>query len=150
MAYQKPYPMIAYSVANYGPHFVSFWQMQFELSHCLLFQPQIFPFLNPFLPLISRNVGPHIINYIKYTPSSGTSPPLGRSPRAERNWGRNPRWKGGGGDSAYEKGGDARRKFWIKPLKETDLAWSKLFLTLKRDHVKTQTIYIFIFFRVIP
>ena len=26
-----------------------------------------------------------------------------------------------GGDSAYETGGDARRKFWIKPLKETDL-----------------------------
>ena len=26
-----------------------------------------------------------------------------------------------GGDSAYERGGDARRKFWIKPLKETDL-----------------------------
>ena len=28
---------------------------------------------------------------------------------------------GGGGDSAYERGGDARRKIWIKPLKETDL-----------------------------
>ena len=28
---------------------------------------------------------------------------------------------GGGGDSAYERGGDARRKFWINPLKETDL-----------------------------
>ena len=27
----------------------------------------------------------------------------------------------GGGDSAYERGWDARRKFWIKPLKETDL-----------------------------
>ena len=27
----------------------------------------------------------------------------------------------GGGNSAYERGGDARRKFWIKPLKETDL-----------------------------
>ena len=26
-----------------------------------------------------------------------------------------------GGDSAYERGGDARRKFWIKSLKETDL-----------------------------
>ena len=26
-----------------------------------------------------------------------------------------------GGDSAYERGGDARRKFWIKPLEETDL-----------------------------
>ena len=28
---------------------------------------------------------------------------------------------GGGGDSAYERGGDARQKFWIKPLKETNL-----------------------------
>ena len=28
---------------------------------------------------------------------------------------------GGGGDSAYEGGGDACRKFWIKPLKETNL-----------------------------
>ena len=27
----------------------------------------------------------------------------------------------GGRDSAYERGKDARRKFWIKPLKETDL-----------------------------
>ena len=26
-----------------------------------------------------------------------------------------------GGDSAYERGEDAGRKFWIKPLKETDL-----------------------------
>ena len=26
-----------------------------------------------------------------------------------------------GGNSAYERGGDARRKFWIKPPKETDL-----------------------------
>ena len=29
--------------------------------------------------------------------------------------------EGGGGDSAYERGEDARRKFWIKPLKVTDL-----------------------------
>ena len=28
---------------------------------------------------------------------------------------------GGVEDSAYERGGDSRRKFWIKPLKETDL-----------------------------
>ena len=27
----------------------------------------------------------------------------------------------GGGNSAYEVGGDTHRKFWIKPLKETDL-----------------------------
>ena len=27
----------------------------------------------------------------------------------------------GGGDSAYERGGEASRKFWIKPLEETDL-----------------------------
>ena len=45
-----------------------------------------------------------------------------------------------GVDSAYERGGDARRKFWIKPLKETDLGVAQAFLTPKRDHVKTQTI----------
>ena len=28
---------------------------------------------------------------------------------------------GGGRDSAYERGGDGRRKFGIKPLKETNL-----------------------------
>ena len=34
---------------------------------------------------------------------------------------------GGGGDSAYERGGDARRKFGIKPLKETDLEVAQAF-----------------------
>ena len=34
---------------------------------------------------------------------------------------------GGGGDSAYEGGGDALRKFWIKPLKETDLGVAQAF-----------------------
>ena len=49
-----------------------------------------------------------------------------------------------GGDSAYERGGDARRKFLIKPLKETDLGVAQaFFLTPKRDHVETQTIYTF-------
>ena len=33
----------------------------------------------------------------------------------------------GGGDFAYEKGGDARRKFWIKPLKGTDLGVAQAF-----------------------
>ena len=28
---------------------------------------------------------------------------------------------GVGFDSAYERGGDGRRQFWIKPLKETNL-----------------------------
>ena len=31
--------------------------------------------------------------------------------------------RGGGRDSAYERGGDGRRKFWIKPLKGTDLGF---------------------------
>ena len=35
--------------------------------------------------------------------------------------------RGGGGDSAYERGGDARRKIWIKPVKETDLAAAQAF-----------------------
>ena len=34
----------------------------------------------------------------------------------------------GGRGSAYEKGGDARQKFWIKPLKETDRGVAQAFL----------------------
>ena len=34
---------------------------------------------------------------------------------------------GGGGDSACEGGGDARRKFWIEPLEETDLGVAQAF-----------------------
>ena len=33
----------------------------------------------------------------------------------------------GGGDSAYERGGDARRKVWIKPLRETDMGVAQSF-----------------------
>ena len=33
----------------------------------------------------------------------------------------------GVGDSAYERGGDARRKFCIKPLKETGLGVAQAF-----------------------
>ena len=42
------------------------------------------------------------------------------------NWktGELPRWWG---DSAYGRGRDARRKFWIKPLKETDLGVAQAF-----------------------
>ena len=32
-----------------------------------------------------------------------------------------------GGDSAYERGWDARRKFWIKPLEENDLGLAQAF-----------------------
>ena len=35
--------------------------------------------------------------------------------------------EGGGGDSAYERDGDARRKFGINPLKETDLGVAQAF-----------------------
>ena len=35
--------------------------------------------------------------------------------------------RGGGGSSAYERGGDAPRKFWIKPLKETDRGVAQVF-----------------------
>ena len=34
---------------------------------------------------------------------------------------------GGWGDSAYERGGDAHRKFWMEPLKETDLGGAQAF-----------------------
>ena len=33
----------------------------------------------------------------------------------------------GGGKSAYERGGDAHWKFWIEPLKETDLGGVQAF-----------------------
>ena len=33
----------------------------------------------------------------------------------------------GGGDSTYERGGNARQKFWIKPLKETNLGMAQAF-----------------------
>ena len=36
--------------------------------------------------------------------------------------------RGGGGKTAYERGGDARQKFWPKPLKETDLGMAQAFL----------------------
>ena len=32
--------------------------------------------------------------------------------------------------AAYERGGDARRKFWIKTLKETDLGVAQAFFDL--------------------
>ena len=35
--------------------------------------------------------------------------------------------RGGGGDSACERDGDARRKFGINPLKETDLGVAQAF-----------------------
>ena len=40
------------------------------------------------------------------------------------------RTPGGGGGSAYKRGGDACRKFWIKPLKETDLGMAQAFFDL--------------------
>ena len=36
-------------------------------------------------------------------------------------------WLKPGRDSTYERGGDACRKFWIKPLKETDLGVAQAF-----------------------
>ena len=40
--------------------------------------------------------------------------------------------------------------FEFNPLRRPIWAWPELFLTPKRDHVKTQTIYFFIFVRVQP
>ena len=34
---------------------------------------------------------------------------------------------GGGGDPTYERDEDARQKFWIKTLKETNLGMAKAF-----------------------
>ena len=43
---------------------------------------------------------------------------------------------GGGGGLSYERGADARRKFWIKPLKQTNLGLAQPCLTPKNDHFK--------------
>ena len=52
----------------------------------------------------------------------------------------------GGGDSAYERGGDFRRKFWIKPRRPI-WAWPKLFLTpKKRPCWNTDNTHIFYIF----
>ena len=61
---------------------------------------------------IDRQIGRHY--YSKQDPTF-----LGESQKA----GKPP----GGGNSAYERGGDARRKFCIKPLKETDLGVAQEF-----------------------
>ena len=42
------------------------------------------------------------------------------------------------GGVSHERGGDTRRKFWIKPLKETNLGVAQAFVD-PRDHFKTQT-----------
>ena len=44
----------------------------------------------------------------------------------------------GAGDPASEGGTDACRKFWIKPLKETDLGVAQAFLTPNRDQARDQ------------
>ena len=55
----------------------------------------------------------------------------------------------GGGDSAYERGGDARRQFWMKPLKKTDPGrGASFFWPLKETMLKhRQYIYFYIFSR---
>ena len=66
-----------------------------------------------------------------------------------------PGWTpGGGGDSAYERGGDFRRKFWIKPRRPI-WAWPKLLLTPKKrpcwntdnTHIHRLLTYFYIFSR---
>ena len=59
----------------------------------------------------------------------------------------------GGGNSAYEMGGGARRKFWIKPLEETDPGIIQaFFLPLKETMLKHRqyTYGILIFFHMQP
>ena len=60
--------------------------------------------------------------------------------------------KPGGGGGAHMKGvGMLVENFKLNPLRRLIWAWPKHFLTPKRDHVKTQTIYIFfMFFRLQP
>ena len=42
------------------------------------------------------------------------------------------------GGLSYKNGRDAHRKFQIKPPKETNPGVTQVFLTPKRDHIKTQ------------
>ena len=58
----------------------------------------------------------------------------------------------GEGESAYERQENARQKFWIKPLQETDPGIAQAFLTPKRDYVteNTDNTHIFIFFHMQP
>ena len=52
------------------------------------------------------------------------------------------------GDTAYERGGDASRNFWMKPLKETDPGEAQAFLPLKEAMLKhRQYTYFYIFSR---
>ena len=56
--------------------------------------------------------------------------------------------KPGGGNSAHERGGDARRKFWIKPLKESDLGVAQAFFDpQKRPCWNTDNIWYLYFSR---
>ena len=48
----------------------------------------------------------------------------------------------------HERGGDARRKFRIKPLKETNVGVVRAFFDPQKDHKKHRPIYIFILLRV--
>ena len=50
---------------------------------------------------------------------------------------------GGGGNSAYEGDGDARRKFSIKPLKETDLGMAQAFFWTPKETMLKQRQYTF-------
>ena len=43
------------------------------------------------------------------------------------------RWYPRLGDSAYERGGDGRWKFWIKPLKETVGGWLGDLSTIQKE-----------------
>ena len=52
---------------------------------------------------------------------------------------------GPGGDSAYERGGDARRKLWIKPLKETNLGVAQAFFWPLKETMLRHRQYIFFY-----
>ena len=53
--------------------------------------------------------------------------------------------RGGGGTPHIKGVGMVVGNFELKPLKEANLGVAQAFLTPKRDHVKTQTIYIFLY-----
>ena len=54
--------------------------------------------------------------------------------------------RGGGGDPHMKEVGMLIGNFELNPKRRPIWAWPKPFLTPKRDHVKTQTIYVFLYF----
>ena len=83
------------------------------------------------MPCLAHASEPGVVNALNLSPYTAISRQkvVGKSARDNLNHycGCSIVTREGGGDSTYKRGGDARRKFWIKPLKETDLGVAQAF-----------------------